>query len=194
MYTRFPRKEHSPWRNWGSRFTHRMANLVLDKPPDLYLSSFRCITALVAREIGRYDGAFPYIDGLILQTTQNIGQLEVAHDKRQEGQSGYTLSKLVHLWSSMLVNFSIRPLQVATVIGVLLAALGFAGAAWMVVAYFFQDYPPGWGTLICSLLIFSGTQLIMLGVVGEYLGRLYLNMNRKPQAVIRDLSTNVKPD
>ncbi|MEI8088689.1 MAG: glycosyltransferase [Opitutaceae bacterium] len=179
-------KQHSAWRNWGSWFTNRMTDWALEKPPGFYLSSFRCVTAFVAKEVTVNTGPLPYIDGLILQVTQRIGSLEVRHDERQAGASGYTLRRLVRLWLSAWINFSVLPLRLATGLGLLLAALGlivFGVVAWL----WWRDSGPsyGWGSLMAALLVFSGTQLVLLGLIGEYIGRMFLAVNQRPQSVVR---------
>ncbi|MEO5960807.1 MAG: glycosyltransferase [Opitutaceae bacterium] len=131
VFGHYAEKQHSAWRNLGSRFTNRMTDWALDKPPGFYLSSFRCVTAFAAREVVRYAGPFPYIDGLLLQVTQRIGSIEVRHEARRAGQSTYTFSRLMRLWLSAWVNFSVLPLRVATVMGFLLAASGVIALAWV---------------------------------------------------------------
>ncbi|HUK00262.1 MAG TPA: glycosyltransferase family 2 protein [Stellaceae bacterium] len=186
-YTFYAQKEHASWRNLGSRFTNRVADLLLDKPKGLYLSSFRCISAFVAREITRYDGPFPYVDGLILQVTQSIGSLEVQHLPRAHGGSNYTFRRLVRLWLNMFVNFSVMPLRLATFGGFLLGGCGLAGAIWVALNALFYTTPPGWASISVAVLLLSGVQLTMLGLIGEYLGRLYLTANRKPQSIVKEV-------
>ncbi len=188
IYTYYAKKQHSAWRNLGSRFANRFANFVLDKPKDLYLSSFRCINAFVVDQVTRYEGPFPYIDGLILQATQSIGTLAVEHLPRHAGRSNYTLTRLTRLWLAMAVNFSVMPLRIATVTGFALSALGFFGFVWVVSEAIVSRTPPGWASLTAATLLLLGVQLIMLGIIGEYLGRLYLTVNRKPQSIVRDVS------
>lgn len=188
VYGHYARKEHALWRNLGSRFTNWMTDWVLDKPNGFYLSSFRCVSAFVAKEVARHDGPFPYIDGLILQVTQNIGTLEVHHAGRTAGESGYTLRRLVRLWTSTFVNFSVMPLRLATLLGLVMAAGGLVGLA-LVFHWWHTGQGPdyGWGSLMGALLVFSGTQLVMLGLIGEYLGRMFLTVNRRPQSVVRSV-------
>lgn len=109
VYGHYGSKEHAWWRNVGSWFTNRLTDWVLDKPRGFYLSSFRCVSAFVAREVATHEGPYPYIDGLILQVTQSVGSREVRHAPRQAGSSGYNLRRLVRLWTSTFVNFSIMP-------------------------------------------------------------------------------------
>jgi undecaprenyl-phosphate 4-deoxy-4-formamido-L-arabinose transferase len=187
VYTYYDSKQHSAWRNLASSFTNRVADFVLDKPRGLYLSSFRCMSAFVVREIARYGGPFPYIDGLILQVTHDIDRLLVRHLPRVEGRSNYTLRRLLRLWMSMFVNFSVMPLRVSTITGFALSALGAIGGAMAIAEALFASPPPGWASLFAAVLLLSGVQLMILGIVGEYLGRLYLTANGKPQFVIKEV-------
>ena len=187
VYSFYDEKQHDSWRNLGSWLTNRVADLLLDKPKGLYLSSFRCMSAFVAKEICKYDGPFVYVDGLILQVTQNIGRVQVAHAAREAGRSGYTLTKLVKLWLSMFMNFSTVPLHLATMLGFAMAGLGFLYAVEVIIEHFIFSNPLGWSSLMAALLVFSGTQLLVLGLVGEYLGRLYLTANKKPQFTVKEI-------
>lgn len=181
-------KQHAAWRNLGSWLTNRMTDWALDKPAGLYLSSFRCVSAFVAKEVVSNTGPFPYIDGLLLQVTQRIGSLRVAHKERQAGASGYTLRRLVRLWLSTFVNFSVMPLRVATVLGTVMAFTGFAAIGGVFLWWITGTGPAfGWGSLMASLLLFSGVQLMILGMVGEYIGRMFLTVNQRPQSVVRSV-------
>ncbi len=188
VFGHYEAKQHAWWRNLGSWFTNRMTDWALDKPAGFYLSSFRCVTAFVAREVAQHAGPYPYIDGLILQVTQRIGSLQVTHAERQAGRSGYTLRRLVRLWLSAWVNFSILPLRLATLIGLAMAVIGLLGLGLVIWLYFTEQGPAfGWGSLMAALLIFSGTQLVMLGLIGEYVGRMFLTVNQRPQSVVREV-------
>ncbi len=195
VYTYYAEKQHESWRNLGSRFTNWCADHLLDKPKGLYLSSFRCMSAFLARTVVDHDGPFPYIDGLIMQITQNIGRLQVAHLPRAEGRSNYTLARLFRLFLSMFLNFSVIPLRVGTMVGVAMAGLGVLGFVVVLVeALISADRPQGWASLMAAVLLLAGVQLIMLGLVGEYLGRMFLAVNKRPQFVVRDVQRNEKAD
>jgi len=185
-------KRHSPWRNAGSWFTNRMTDWALDKPRGLYLSSFRCVSRFIARQVISYAGPYPYVDGLLLQVTQRIDSVVVRHEPRLAGESGYTLRRLLRLWLSAWLNFSLLPLRIATLAGLVIAAGGLV-AFGIVLWLYFQNAGPayGFGWLMSALLVFSGTQLVMLGLIGEYLGRMFLTVNQRPQAIVRDVVTNV---
>ncbi|HVC53149.1 MAG TPA: glycosyltransferase family 2 protein [Stellaceae bacterium] len=188
IYTYYDEKQHSAWRNLGSRFANWVAGFVLDKPKDLYLSSFRCMSAFAVCEVSRYEGPFPYVDGLLLQVTQSIGSLLVRHLPRAVGRSNYTMRRLIRLWMSMFVNFSVMPLRISTLTGFALSLLGALGTVVAVTEALFFESPIGWASLMAAILLLSGVQLVILGIVGEYLGRLYLTANRKPQSVIRTVT------
>lgn len=188
VYGHYSRKKHAVWRNAGSWLTNRMMDWVLDKPKGLYLSSFRCVSAFAAKLVTQNAGPFPYVDGLLLQVTHRIGSIEVQHVSRASGHSGYTLRRLIRLWLSTFVNFSVLPLRIATLLGLF---LGFAGLCSIGVVVYWritgQGPAFGWGSLMAALLLFSGVQLVLLGLIGEYLGRMFLTINQRPQAVVREV-------
>jgi len=145
------------------------------------------MSAILVGEVTRYEGPFPYIDGLILQVTRRIDRLLVRHLPRAIGRSNYTLRRLLRLWMSMFVNFSVMPLRISTLTGFALSLGGGLGALVTVIDALFISEPPGWASLMAALMLLSGVQLMILGIVGEYLGRLYLTANRKPQSVVRSV-------
>ena len=187
VYTYYAEKQHAAWRNLGSRFANRVADVLLDKPRGLYLSSFRCFSAFVARCITRYDGPFPYVDGLIMQVTQRIDRIPVLHVARARGSSNYTVRRLVRLWLNLFINFSAMPLRISVVAGILLGSLGIVGFVAVTLEAILRAPPPGWASLMAATLLISGVQLVMLGLLGEYLGRLFMTANRKPQSLVREV-------
>ena len=187
VYTYYAEKQHSLWRNLGSRFTNWCADQLMDKPKGLYLSSFRCMSAFVVEQVIRHAGPYPYIDGLIMQVTRNIDRLLVKHLPRAEGRSNYTLRKLLRLWSAMFLNFSIMPLRISGLLGIGIGALGVLGFLVVLVEWMMGRTPEGYASIASAILLLSGVQLVMLGLVGEYLGRLFLTVNRKPQFVVREV-------
>jgi glycosyltransferase involved in cell wall biosynthesis len=188
VYTCYPQRRHHWLRVLGSHFNDRVANWLCDKPRNLYLSSFKCLNTFTVKEIIKYRGPFPYIDGLILRCTRSIGTIEVRHDPRREGRSNYTLRKLVSLWLNMSVNFSVLPLRVSTLMGLAFSGAGFVlGIVVTIERLLSAKLPIGWASVMVAILLLSGIQLAMLGVVGEYLGRLFLMCNHTPQFVIREV-------
>jgi len=188
VYTFSAVKHHHWLRNLGSRLNDRVANFMLDKPRHLYLSSFKCLSRFLVDQILKYRGPYPYIDGLALRCTGNIGTIEVRHDARREGRSNYTLRKLLRLWLNMFVNFSVMPLRVSTVVGLACSVLGLAlGVEVLVERLLRPGVPVGWASVVMPVVLFSGVQLVMLGLLGEYLGRLFLTENQTPQFVVREV-------
>ncbi len=188
VYTRYAEKKHAVWRNLGSRFANKVADWLLDKPKGLYLSSFRCMSALTVQSVTRYQGPYPYIDGLIMEVTQRIDSIEVAHLPRAAGRSNYTLRRLVRLWLNLATSFSLAPLRMAILLGVVMAALGVAGAVVTIAeALFSHNTPSGWASTMTAILLVGGVQSMILGVMGEYVGRTFLSANGKPQGTIRSV-------
>jgi undecaprenyl-phosphate 4-deoxy-4-formamido-L-arabinose transferase len=187
VYGRYRVKQHSFLRNLGSRFNDRMANWMLKKPRDLYLSSFKVLERFLVDEITRYEGAFPYIDGLILRSTGNIGQIDVEHRQRKHGRSGYTAAKLASLWLNMFLNFSIAPLRLSALLGVVMSGFSLLLLVGIIIdkLYINPELTHGLPTVLALIVFFAGLQLVLLGAIGEYLGRLFLDQSKKPQCVVR---------
>lgn len=191
VYTRYARKEHAGWRNLGSRFANKVADWLLDKPRGLYLSSFRCMAAATVREVTKYHGPYPYVDGLLLQVTQRIDSIEVLHLPRAEGRSNYNLRRLVLLWLNLATSFSLAPLRLAVLLGLVMAALGALGAGATIVEALASDrVPSGWASTMTVILLVGGVQSMILGVLGEYVGRTFLSANGKPQGAVRMIERN----
>ncbi len=193
VYTRYAEKKHAAWRNLGSRFANKVADWLLDKPPGLYLSSFRCMSAAVVRLVTRYRGPYPYIDGLIMQITQRIDSIEVMHLPRAEGRSNYTMRRLIRLWLNLATSFSLAPLRFAMLMGMAMAVLGALGVVFTLAeAFSRRDTPSGWASTMTVILLVSGVQSMILGVMGEYIGRTFLSANGKPQGTVRSLARSTE--
>lgn len=196
VYTHYVKKKHAFFRNVGSKFNDKVATLLLKKPANLYLSSFKAVNRFLVNEIIKYTLPFPYIDGLILGVTSNIGTLQVEHCTRGHGKSNYSLKKLISLWINSFTNFSVLPLRLSTGIGFIFAALGFFVAIEMIVEKILNpSLPVGYAFLVFLVTIFAGTQLIAIGMAGEYIGRMFLSQNKKPQYSIRKaFESKERPD
>ena len=191
VYAKYVHKHHSGFRNFGSHINELMTRVMLGKPKDLFVSSYFAVKRFIAEEIIRYEHAYPYVIGLVLRSTKNIVNVEVNHRDRWLGVSGYTLGKLLNLWFNGFTAFSVKPLRIATMSGVVFAVLGFLYGIYTIMKKIFI-HPPGLVTgfsALMSVLVFMGGMLmLMLGLVGEYMGRMYLSMNRSPQYVIREIT------
>ncbi len=185
-YAKFKERKHSLWKIWGSKLNDKAAVIMLDKPKDLYLSPFKAISSDVQKEIIKYSGPYAYVDGLILMVTNSIASVEVDHHERHEGKGNYNFIKGVTLWLKMATNFSIVPLRIVSFFGLMSSIVGFLLAVLLIIQKITMNVPvQGWSSLIVTILIMGGIQLVALGAIGEYLGRAYININKKPQYVIK---------
>jgi len=195
VYTYYNKKQYGFFKNIGSKFNDIVASFLLTKPKHLYLSSFKFINRFLITEITKYQSPFVYIDGLILGTTNKIGRIKVEHNQRIHGKSGYTLIKMLQLWSNMSTSFSIFPLRLSLLMGSILSFIGFILAIIFLVERLIDDtFPSGLASIFVAVTIFSGAILISVGLVGEYVGRVLISLNKKPQFVIRNSFTNKKND
>lgn len=187
VYARYSHKQHSGFRNLGSKVNELMTRVMLGKPKELYISSYFAVRRFVVNEILRYENPFPYVIGLVLRATKNIVNVDVTHRERMSGTSGYTLGKLLGLWFNGFTAFSVKPLRIATVIGVVSACGGFLYGIYTIIKKMIMPaVPMGFSALMAALVFFCGIILLMLGIIGEYLGRIYISMNNSPQYVIRE--------
>jgi len=186
-YARFRDPKHAAWKKIGSLFRDLTARALLGVPKGVRISSFKAMRAEIAREIVRYEGPFPYVDGFALMATRNVTNLELEHYERRDGRGNYGLRASISLWTKVAMNFSVLPLRLAAWLGFAFAALGFFFAAFLVFQQLmFNRIPvPGWASLVVVILVVGGVQLLALGAIGEYLGRAYLHLNRKPQYVVK---------
>jgi len=189
-YANFNHRKHAVWKNIGSRFNGFLANILLKKPKNIYMSPFKIIDADVVREIS-YQGPFPYVDGLILEITHNITSIDVEHFERYKGKSNYNLLASITVFLKLLTSFSIIPLRFASIIGFLVAITGIGLGLYFMVDFFtYGKNPEGWTSLITTNLILGGLLLMSIGLIGEYLGRMYLLINHKPQYVVKEVINN----
>jgi undecaprenyl-phosphate 4-deoxy-4-formamido-L-arabinose transferase len=187
VYGRFKNRNHAFWKIAGSRLNNLVAGYLMQKPRDLYLSPFRAMKSVIRDDILRYRGPYVYVDGLILSVTRNITTVDVDHYDRYAGDSGYGFRKSISLWLKMATNFSIVPLRLTSLLGLLFSGLGFLLAMVFIIQKFTLDLMPiGWASLIVTILIIGGVQLLALGMLGEYLGRVLLTINSRPQYVIAE--------
>lgn len=188
VYASYDHKKHSLFRNFGSWMNEKMAQFLLGKPKELFVSSYFAARRFIVDEMLRYENAYPYVIGLVLRTTKRISNVPVQHREREIGTSGYTLGKLLGLWFNGFTAFSTKPLRIATISGSVFAVLGFAYGIYTIVKKFVNPaVPMGFSSIMAAILFIGGMLMIMLGLIGEYIGRMYICMNSAPQFVVRDL-------
>lgn len=188
VYASYANKQHSGFRNWGSHVNSKMTEIMLGKPENLAVTSYFAVRRFVIDEMIRYEHCYPYVIGLVLRTTKNICNVPVNHRQRETGTSGYTLGKLLSLWMNGFTSFSVKPLRMANYFGFFSAVAGFVYMVVIIARYFvYKDAPLGWSSTTAILLILGGIILIVLGLIGEYVGRIYMCSNDAPQFVVREV-------
>ncbi len=188
VYAQYDHKQHSGFRNWGSHLNKKMTEVMLNKPKELYVSSYFAARRFVVDEMLNYKGAYPYVIGLVLRTTKNICNVSVNHRERMEGTSGYTFKKLLGLWMNGFTSFSIIPLRIASYSGSFIALAGFIYAIYVIIRKLVDPTRMlGWSSTIAVILILGGFILLVLGLIGEYVGRIFISINNSPQYVIKNI-------
>ena len=187
VYASYEHKQHSKFRNWGTRINNKMTEIMLGKPKDLAIPSYLAAKRFIIDEMLNYKHCFPYVDGLVLRSTRKLCNVPVNHRQRQEGESGYTIGKLLSLWMNGFTSFSVKPLRLATYAGVTTAMLGFIYAIYIIIKHFVDSsVPVGWSSTMALQLVLGGIILVVLGLIGEYIGRIYMCINASPQFVERE--------
>ena len=184
---RYAKKKHNLIRRLGSKVSFAMSRYLVGMPKDIDLNSYCVFRRFVADEVVKYRNAYPFVHGLMLRITRNIANVDISHQDRQSGSSGYTLSKLLGLWMNGFTAFSEKPLRLATVLGFLSAAIGFLYSLVIIVQRIMNPaIPAGYSSLMAVVLILCGVIMLLLGLLGEYIGRIYICLNNAPQYAIRE--------
>ena len=187
VYGYYEHKEHSKFRNFGSYVNYMTVRILLKKPKDLKTSSFWVIRKFVRDYAVEYKSAYTHLQGLFLRTTRNISSVPIQHFKREVGTSNYTLKKLIKLWSNIL-GFSIVPLQMATYTGFFFSLIGILAAIGVIILKFVRPATYiGWPSMMATICFFSGLNLMFMGIIGEYVGRIFLGLSKNPQYVVRQV-------
>ena len=187
-YASYGKKQHSGFRNLGSKLNELMTRVMLGKPKELYISSYFAAKRFIVDDMLRYEQPYSYVIGLVLRATKNIANVEVNHRARTSGSSGYTLKKLFSLWFNGFTAFSIKPLRIATFVGSMCACAGFLYGIYTIIKKLILiDIEAGFSATMSVMVFMGGMIMLMLGMIGEYVGRIYLCINNTPQYVIREV-------
>ncbi|SDH62806.1 undecaprenyl-phosphate 4-deoxy-4-formamido-L-arabinose transferase [Pseudobutyrivibrio sp. 49] len=189
VFAKYHEKKDSAFKKFGHNLNGYVATKMIGKPKNIELNSYFVINSFVRDQMIKYKGAYPYIWGLMLRATDNMANVYVEHKAREVGESTYTLSKLVNLWFEGVISFSIKPLRLTSVLGFLATLLGFILVVVIVINTLIHGDVEGWTSLIATILIIGGVQMLMLGMLGEYVGRNFINNNNSPQYIVRDKYT-----
>lgn len=191
VYAEFRKKKESLFRILVSKFNSKMSEWLIGKPKGIRNSSFFITRRFVVDALKQYHSPFPYLLGYFMSITHNVANIELEHKTRLYGKSGYSFKKLVLLWLNGFTSFSVVPLRIADVLGIAMTVIGFiVGIVIGIRRILNPQIPAGYTSIIVALLICSGMIMLMLGLTGEYIGRIFLTVNRLPQYVVRD-SVNI---
>lgn len=189
VYARYPEMKESLFRRLGSWANYKMSESLLGKPEGIKATSYNAIRKFVIDEMIKYENSYPYIAGLVFRTTKNIADIEIEHKDREVGVSGYTFFKLIKLWMNGFTAFSEKPLRIASGAGIICAIAGFV---YMLVTIIRRLVNPsiqlGYSSLMAVILFVGGILMMLLGIIGEYIGRIYISINNAPQYVIREIA------
>lgn len=187
VYASYESKKHNAFRNFGTWVNDVMTRIMLGKPKELHLTSYFAAKRFVVDSMLTYENSYPYIIGLVLRATKNITNVPVEHRNRKVGTSGYTMKKLLGLWFNGFTAFSILPLRIATIMGVVFAGTGFIYGIYTVIKKFVNPAVPlGFSSLMSAIVFIGGMLMLMLGMIGEYIGRIYISINNSPQYVVKE--------
>jgi undecaprenyl-phosphate 4-deoxy-4-formamido-L-arabinose transferase len=194
VYARFEHKQQALWKNLGSWFNDRFAIITLGKPKNIYMSPYKAIRREVVDEIIKYTGPYPYVDGLIFTVTSNIAEVPATHHTRFAGKGNYNLLRSIGVWLKLATGFSVIPLRMVTFLGGVISLLSFSLAFYFVVeALLLEREPSGWPSTIVAILFMGGIQLIGIGAVGEYIGRIFMTQNQRPQFTVKEIHRRLEP-
>ncbi len=194
VYGYYPTKKHSLFRNFGSFVNYMTVRILIGKPKELKTSSYWVIRRFVRDYVIQYKSPYTHLQGLFLRTTKNISCIPIKHFEREVGQSGYTFHKLIQLWSNIM-GYSVVPLRMATYCGYFFSLLSILGVVAVIIRKIMvPTMHLGWPSLMCAICFFSGVNMLFLGLIGEYLGRMFLGMNRQPQYVVKAIYQQDRTD
>lgn len=184
-YTQY---KQSLFKSFGTIVNRKMSEIIIDKPKDLQFTNFMAIQKYIAKEIIKYENPYPYISGLLLRTTRDIVNIPMEERSRLSGNTNFTLNKLISLWMNGFTAFSVKPLRVSTFVGSILSIVGFIYGLYIIIRKILEPTSilMGYSSIMAILLFIGGIIMIMLGIIGEYIGRIYICLNKSPQYVIKE--------
>ncbi len=195
VFAEYGERKQTAFRNLGSRFNAACNHFFFAQPRELKANSYFACRRFVVDSALQYPNPFPYVTGLLFQSVGTYANVRVEHKERLEGKSGYNLKKLISLWLNGITAFSIKPLRLASYIGWLAAVIGFLFAIVTVVRKIINpEMQAGWASTVALILFMGGLIIALIGIVGEYIGRIYLSINRYPQFVVREVVRGTEAD
>ena len=185
---KYDKKKQSGFKNFGSAMNSLMSVILIDKPKEMNFSNFKAMKRFVVDEMVKYNNPYPYLEGLTLRTTRNIITVPMEERERLAGEGHFTLKKSISLWMNGFTAFSVKPLRIATFFGTLTAILGFLFGLYVIIRKIVHpQVAMGYSSTMAVILFIGGMIMLMLGLIGEYIGRVYISLNNSPQFVIREI-------
>lgn len=183
----YPTRKQVLYKDIGTFVNMKMTEYVIDRPKNLQFTNFMALKKFIVDEIIKYKNSYPYLTGLILRTTQNIVNVPMEERERISGSTTFTFKKMLNLWMNGLTAFSIKPLKLSSFVGIICAIVGFIFGIYTVIHKLIEPaIPAGYSSIIAILLFIGGLIMLMLGMIGEYIGRIYICINKSPQYVIKE--------
>lgn len=183
---KYSKKRHSLYRRIGTKISFGMSSYLIGKPKDIDLNSYYVFKRYIVDEVIKYTNPYPFVHGLILRITRNMANVEIEHRERKSGQSGYNLRKLFSLWMNGFTAFSEKPLRIASLMGCTCSFWFSFGIVIIIRKLIHPDILVGYSSMMAILLFLSGMIMLFLGLLGEYIGRIYISINNAPQYAIRN--------
>ncbi len=186
VFARYPERKQKLSRRIATNVNNFFVKVLIGKPEDVVISSFIVIRKYVIKEVIKYENPYPYLAGLLFKTTSRVTSVPTEHRSRMSGESGYTLMKLISLFLDGLTAFSVKPLRIASLFGIFLTLVSALFCIYLIVAKLQNpDVPMGYSSIMTVILFLAGATMLMMGLIGEYVGRIYISINRSPQYVVR---------
>lgn len=184
---KYPERKQSAFKNFGTFVNQKMTEFILNKPKDAQFTNFMVMKSYIVDELIKYKNPYPYFTGLLLRTTKDIVNVEMEERERYSGSTTFTFGKMLGMWVNGLTAFSIKPLRISSLVGVICAIIGFIfGIVTVVRKLVVPNISIGWSSTISIMLFIGGLIMLMLGMIGEYIGRIYISINNSPQYVIKE--------
>lgn len=188
VYAYYPERKDNTFRKFGTWMNNLMSEKLIGKPKNVRFSSYFVMRRFVCQEIIKYENPYPYIWGLVARTTKNIGNAEIHHQERDDGKSGYTLKKLLSLWMNGFTAFSVIPLRLASLAGLITAVVSFIFIVYLIIAKLMRpEMAAGYASTMSVILFVGGIIMLLIGMLGEYIGRIYISLNKSPQYVLKEV-------
>lgn len=185
---KYPERKQSALKDFGTFVNKKMTEFIINRPKEMEFTNFMILQSYIVKEIIKYKNPFPYFTGLILRTTSDIVNVPMEERERIAGKTNFTFSKMLGMWVNGLTAFSIKPLRISSLIGVICAIVGFMfGIVTIIRKIFISNISVGWSSTVSILLFIGGLIMLMLGMIGEYIGRIYISINESPQYVIKEM-------